>query len=170
MKNLLVGAAAIMVAMSATPSHAQTVDKAQMSNLYTVQNKVNSEIQFTPEKDGKDVWQIPTIKGDCEDFALLKRKLLVEKYGWPIEDLKILLLFKPTDKPRVYEGHTVLYVKSADVVLDNSSSTDQRYKPGVEDYSLFLERKNFKFRCVLADDYLGQTKGAVTSRCGPNTL
>lgn len=133
--------------------------------VYLVQHKVNTEIQFTAERDGKDVWQIPVVKGDCEDFALLKRKILIEKYNFSPEDLQLLLLFKPTGKPKVYEGHTVLYVKSLDLILDNSSSKDMKYPPMPTKYDDFLKRNDYKFRCVFKDLNLGQVNGPVTSRC-----
>ena len=55
--------------------------------------------------------------GDCEDYALLKRRILIEA-GWPREAL-LLTLVRGADG----EGHAVLTVTTdkGDYVLDNMS-------------------------------------------------
>ena len=55
--------------------------------------------------------------GDCEDYALLKRRILIEA-GWPREAL-LLTLVRGADG----EGHTVLTVTTdkGDYVLDNQN-------------------------------------------------
>lgn len=80
--------------------------------------KVNAEI--TPMTDqelyGRDeVWAYPVDAGDCEDYVLLKRKLLIEK-GFPVADLLITVVRKPDG-----EGHAVLTVRTSqgDYILDN---------------------------------------------------
>ncbi len=65
---------------------------------------------------GRDeVWAYPVDAGDCEDFVLLKRKLLIEK-GFPVNTLLITVVRKPDG-----EGHAVLTVRTAqgDYILDN---------------------------------------------------
>ena len=64
-------------------------------------------------------WDLPTDgKGDCEDYALLKRKLLAEA-GFPRGALLVTVV---TD--RRGEGHAVLTVKTSrgDFVLDNQET------------------------------------------------
>ena len=63
-------------------------------------------------------WSLPTDGyGDCEDYVLLKRKMLIE-HGWPREALLITLV---ADKKGV--GHAVLTVKTdkGEFILDNQN-------------------------------------------------
>jgi predicted transglutaminase-like cysteine proteinase len=62
-------------------------------------------------------WDYPSdSKGDCEDYVLLKRRLLLER-GYPRQALLITVVYKPEDE----EGHAVLMVKTdaGDLILDN---------------------------------------------------
>ena len=61
-------------------------------------------------------WSYPEDgKGDCEDYVLLKRRILVEA-GWPREALLITVV-----RDKKGEGHAVLTVKTdrGEFVLDN---------------------------------------------------
>ena len=63
-----------------------------------------------------DYWTIPENgKGDCEDYALLKRKILLDK-GWPISSLLMTVV-----RDEKGEGHAILTARLAtgDYVLDN---------------------------------------------------
>jgi predicted transglutaminase-like cysteine proteinase len=63
-----------------------------------------------------DQWDLPLDGyGDCEDYALLKRKMLVE-HGLPVSALLMTIVKDEND-----EGHAVLTVKSdrGDFILDN---------------------------------------------------
>ena len=63
-----------------------------------------------------DRWDYPSDgKGDCEDFALLKRKILIDE-GYPRQALLMTVV-----KDEHNEGHAVLTVKTSDgeFVLDN---------------------------------------------------
>ena len=55
--------------------------------------------------------------GDCEDYVLLKRKMLIDA-GWPREALLITVV-----RDRKGEGHAVLTVKTdkGELVLDNQN-------------------------------------------------
>jgi predicted transglutaminase-like cysteine proteinase len=55
--------------------------------------------------------------GDCEDYVLLKRRLLMEA-GWPREALLITVV-----RDRKGEGHAVLTVKTdkGEFILDNQN-------------------------------------------------
>ena len=63
-------------------------------------------------------WTLPGKYGDCEDFVLLKRQLLIDK-GWPSSSLLVTVV-----RQQGGEGHAVLTVRTqqADFVLDNLSS------------------------------------------------
>jgi predicted transglutaminase-like cysteine proteinase len=61
-------------------------------------------------------WDLPNDgKGDCEDYALLKRKMLI-KAGWPREALLMTVV-----REKNGDGHAVLTVKTdkGEFVLDN---------------------------------------------------
>ena len=63
-------------------------------------------------------WSLPTDGyGDCEDYVLLKRKMLMDA-GWPREALLITVV-----RDKMGEGHAVLTVKSdrGELVLDNQN-------------------------------------------------
>ncbi len=62
-----------------------------------------------------ELWVYPKKYGDCEDYVLLKRKLLMDK-GWPASNLLITVVTLPTGA-----GHAVLTVRTdrADYALDN---------------------------------------------------
>jgi predicted transglutaminase-like cysteine proteinase len=77
--------------------------------------------QITPKSDLEhwrvvDHWDYPTDgKGDCEDYVLLKRKLLMQE-GFPRQSLLITVV-----KDRNGDGHAVLTVKTTagEYILDN---------------------------------------------------
>ena len=63
-----------------------------------------------------EMWTYPTSnKGDCEDYVLLKRHMLIER-GWPESTLLITVVRDENN-----EGHAVLTVRTdrGDLVLDN---------------------------------------------------
>jgi predicted transglutaminase-like cysteine proteinase len=83
-----------------------------------INDRVNREIMPMTDQEifGRDeVWAYPKDVGDCEDFALLKRKMLMEK-GFSPADLLITVVRKPDG-----EGHAVLTLRTSDgdYVLDN---------------------------------------------------
>src|SRR5437868_13909796 len=63
-------------------------------------------------------WSLPTDGyGDCEDYVLLKRKMLIDA-GWPREALLITVV-----RDKKGEGHAVLTVKTdkGEFILDNQN-------------------------------------------------
>jgi len=62
-----------------------------------------------------EYWTLPATRGDCEDYALLKRKRLMGR-GWPASAL--LMTVVRDDKG---EGHAVLTARTVqgDFILDN---------------------------------------------------
>lgn len=91
-----------------------------LSELVLVNLSVNREI--TPKADndaafGGDDWQLYAQQGDCEDYALMKRKLLIDR-GWDSSQLRIATALTPEGI-----GHAVLVARIGhrDVVLDNLS-------------------------------------------------
>ena len=96
---------------------------AAMAELDRINRQVNAEIKPVTDREQynvEDYWTIPVSgKGDCEDYALLKRQRLI-RAGWPVGALLMTVVF---DEKK--EGHAVLTVRTAegDFILDNKSST-----------------------------------------------
>ena len=66
----------------------------------------------------EEKWSYPdTGRGDCEDYVLLKRQILIEA-GWPREALLITVVREPNGN-----GHAVLTVKTdkGEFILDNQN-------------------------------------------------
>jgi predicted transglutaminase-like cysteine proteinase len=87
-------------------------------SLVAVNQHVNEAIQPMTDLELYGVeehWTIPSEYGDCEDYALLKRRMLIER-GWPSGALLIAVAFD-----EVGDGHAVLIARTdnGDLVLDN---------------------------------------------------
>jgi predicted transglutaminase-like cysteine proteinase len=101
------------------------------AELERVNASVNRRVR--PQNDGSakggDQWRVATQVGDCEDYAILKKKELMSR-GWPSSSLLL------TVATLYGQGHTVLTVRTdkGDLVLDNRtdrirtwSETSYRY-------------------------------------------
>ena len=95
-----------------------TAGQRTMAMIESINIQVNQAIR--PETDlkifGKDeVWAYPKGEGDCEDYVLLKRKILMNR-GISPANLLITVVRKPDG-----EGHAVLTLrtKKGDYILDN---------------------------------------------------
>jgi predicted transglutaminase-like cysteine proteinase len=117
----------ILTILPVLPASAKTgrvvLTERRMNELRQVNSHVNDtivEVSDMEQYGREDVWALPTSgRGDCEDFALLKRKLLVER-GWPTSALSIAV--GVTEQG---ETHAVLAVdtQQGTYVLDNRTST-----------------------------------------------
>jgi predicted transglutaminase-like cysteine proteinase len=91
--------------------------------IVSVNQRVNSSIKAVTDADHwgvVDVWGFPEDgRGDCEDFQLLKRKLLAEA-GLPRRAMRMTVVID-----ELGEGHAVLMVRTnrGDFVLDNKTSS-----------------------------------------------
>ncbi|MGH7487271.1 MAG: transglutaminase-like cysteine peptidase, partial [bacterium] len=93
---------------------------ARLAELDAINRAVNHEIEPVTDMElygVTDYWTIPTTKGDCEDYVLLKRKLLME-LGWPASALLITVV-----RDERGEGHAILTARTAqgDFILDNKT-------------------------------------------------
>jgi len=63
----------------------------------------------------EELWAFPDTHGDCEDYVLLKRDLLM-KQGWPASSLLVTVV-----RQKSGDGHAVLTVRTnrGDYILDN---------------------------------------------------
>lgn len=119
------------------PSYAPAVKRSHLSKneilrqLHKVNRIVNIAVKPVTDAEGFGVtenWRIPDISGfygdigDCEDYALLKRKILAQN-GYHYNDLSMAVV-KQTNG----NIHAVLVVRTdyGDYVLDN---LDKRVKP-----------------------------------------
>lgn len=87
-------------------------------DLRTVNTLVNDMIEPVTDQElyGRlEHWTYPASKGDCEDYVLLKRRLLMER-GWPASALLITVV-----RDENGEGHAILTVRTSegDFLLDN---------------------------------------------------
>jgi predicted transglutaminase-like cysteine proteinase len=111
----------------------------QMAELDRVNRHVNKHIE--PATDTElygvvDHWTIPTARGDCEDYALLKRQILI-RAGWPASSLLMTVVF---DEKR--EGHAILTARTGrgDYLLDNK--TDEMKLWNASSY-VFVMRQSY---------------------------
>lgn len=113
---------------------------ARLSELDDINRAVNRAIQPMTDLEiygVNELWTIPRTKGDCEDFALLKRHLLIQQ-GWPSSSLLLTVVRDEKD-----EGHAVLTARTAqgDFILDNK----------VDDVKLWSQTP---YRFVMRQSYL----------------
>lgn len=92
----------------------------RLAELDYINRMVNYEIRPVTDLDlygEADYWTMPTGKGDCEDYVLLKRRRLM-LLGWPASALLITVV-----RDERGEGHAVLTVRTqqGDYILDNKT-------------------------------------------------
>lgn len=90
----------------------------RLSELDAVNRTINREIEAATDMEiygQTEYWTIPTTRGDCEDYALLKRKRLIAR-GWPVSSLLLTVV-----RDEKGEGHAVLTARTVqgDFILDN---------------------------------------------------
>lgn len=116
-----------------------SLDAAALRKIARVNNWVNKTI--APVTDNEhwatvDSWDYPTDgKGDCEDYALLKRRMLIEE-GFPREALLLTVV-----KEKNGDGHSILTIRTnrGEFVLDNL--TDE-VKPWTKTPYRFVKRQS----------------------------
>ncbi|MEW6769252.1 MAG: transglutaminase-like cysteine peptidase [Pseudomonadota bacterium] len=105
------------------PTQARDIVMTQTAwkDMLRVNRWVNESVKPMTDQEHWGViekWSYPTDGyGDCEDYVLLKRKMLIDA-GWPREALLITVV-----RDKKGEGHAVLTVKSdkGEFVLDNQN-------------------------------------------------
>ncbi len=93
----------------------------RLSELDHVNRRVNAEIAPATDLELYGVveyWTLPNTSGDCEDYALLKRQILMNR-GWPASALLMTVV-----RDDQGDGHAILTVRTAqgDFILDNKVS------------------------------------------------
>jgi predicted transglutaminase-like cysteine proteinase len=96
--------------MELTEARWKTLLKVNYTANSTIEPLTDQEIYGVEER-----WVIPTTVGDCEDYVLLKQKMLIQR-GFSPADLLITVVLQPNG-----DGHAVLVVRTdrGDFVLDN---------------------------------------------------
>jgi len=92
----------------------------RLNELDAVNRAVNREVEPTTDIDvygQTEYWTLPSTRGDCEDYALLKRKRLIAR-GWPASSLLLTVV-----RDEKGEGHAVLTARTlqGDFILDNKT-------------------------------------------------
>ena len=97
---------------------APQLTRSRWNELVEVNNFSNRTV--TPVTDleyynTEEHWTYPKSFGDCEDYVLMKRYMLMQR-GWPASALLITVVRQPNG-----DGHAVLTVRTdrADYILDN---------------------------------------------------
>ncbi len=93
-----------------------------LNELDLVNRRVNAQVKPVTDMElygREEFWTYPTNQGDCEDYVVLKRRVLMSR-GWPSSALLITVVRDENN-----EGHAVLTVrtKQGDYVLDNKVDT-----------------------------------------------
>ncbi|MCV6546252.1 MAG: transglutaminase-like cysteine peptidase [Cohaesibacter sp.] len=88
------------------------------SQLININGHVNQTIRPVTDQEQykrEEFWTYPGAAGDCEDYALLKRRILINA-GWP-ETALLMTVVKQANGT----GHAVLTVRTdrGDLILDN---------------------------------------------------
>lgn len=99
------------------------LDATRMRDLNTVNMDVNDTYFFNTDLQGRDSWDYASAGdgyADCEDYALEKRKRLME-LGWPSSALLLTMAERRNETLAAWRYHVVLTVRTAqgDYVLDN---------------------------------------------------
>jgi predicted transglutaminase-like cysteine proteinase len=104
-----------------TPARDVVLTPKAWKDLVRINDWVNETIAPMTDMDHWGVvekWSYPEDgKGDCEDYVLLKRRMLI-RAGWPREALLITVV-----RDKKGDGHAVLTVKTdkGDFILDNQA-------------------------------------------------
>ncbi len=103
-----------------------SLTKKRWADLVEVNTYANRTIQPVTDQDYYGVeehWTYPRTFGDCEDYALLKRYMLMQR-GWPVSSLLITVVRQPNG-----DGHAVLTVRTdrGDFILDNMEAKIERW-------------------------------------------
>lgn len=122
---------------------------ARLSELDEINRKINRAIQPATDEEIYGVsehWTLPGRRGDCEDYALLKRKVLMQR-GWPASALLLTVV-----RDEKGDGHAVLTARTAlgDFLLDNK--VDEVKLWNTTDYTYVMRQSYLNPRVWVALD------------------
>jgi predicted transglutaminase-like cysteine proteinase len=115
--------------------------KARWKEMVQVNDKANRQVKPVTDEEYyhvEEYWTYPDRYGDCEDYVLLKRRMLMQ-LGWPASALLVTVVRQANG-----DGHAVLTVRTdrADYVLDNLES---RILPWNEAGYRYLKRQSASY-------------------------
>ncbi len=127
--------------IKAKSSDAVKLTRERWHDLVEVNAFSNFKIKPVTDLEGfgvEELWIYPSSIGDCEDYVLMKRHMLMQR-GWPASSLLITVVLLPNG-----DGHAVLTVRTdkADYVLDNLK---EDIKPWNETEYTYLKRQSAKY-------------------------
>jgi predicted transglutaminase-like cysteine proteinase len=118
-------------------------NEVQMEELRAITSFVNKNVTPMSDKAKHGVnehWEAAKIggAGDCEDYALLKRKMLLDS-GWQPSQLLMTVVMHPVDG-----GHAVLLVRTdkGDYILDNLNDEVMLWSDAVKKGYKFIMRQS----------------------------
>jgi len=105
---------------------APTLTKERWKQLVEINAYSNNTVKPVTDQEAyntEELWTYPTSYGDCEDYVLMKRHMLMQR-GWPASALLITVVRQPNG-----EGHAVLTVRTdrGDFILDNLETKVMRW-------------------------------------------
>ncbi len=92
------------------------------ADIAAINRSVNHAIVPRRDRPGQDLWTLSPRAGDCEDYAVTKRRKLIE-HGLPARAIRLAVGLTPDGR-----GHAVVIVRTrnGDLVLDNRSDAVKR--------------------------------------------
>jgi predicted transglutaminase-like cysteine proteinase len=126
-------------AVRPTPARDVVLSAAAWRDLVRINHRVNSTIKPLTDLEHwgtVEKWSYPDDGyGDCEDYVLLKRRMLIEA-GWPREALLITVV-----RDKRGDGHAVLTVRThkGEFILDNQ---EDKVLPWTETGYRFVKRQS----------------------------
>ncbi len=101
--------------MSNGTSELLHLDTLRWQEMVDVNALVNRRIHPRPDAPGADVWELGVTSGDCDEFAVEKRRELLSR-GWPSAALSLAVAYVANG-----QAHLVLTIRTdrGDFVLDN---------------------------------------------------
>lgn len=120
---------------------APKLTRERWKQMVEVNNFSNSTIKPVTDLEfynTEEHWAYPKSYGDCEDYVLMKRHMLIQQ-GWPPSALLITVVRQPNG-----EGHAVLTVRTdrADYILDNLNNKILQWN---ETEYTYLKRQSVNF-------------------------
>lgn len=97
--------------------------RAVKAKITEINRNVNSSILPVLDAPGKEVWEMDSAQGACNDYAVTKRKRLIDG-GIPSSAVRLAVA-----KTASGEGHAVVVVRTSegDMVLDNRTNSVVRW-------------------------------------------
>ena len=125
-------------AVKSKKTKAPVLTRKRWNDLIEVNSHSNESVQPVTDQDYYGVeehWTYPRSFGDCEDYVLLKRHMLLQR-GWPESSLLITVVRQPNG-----DGHAVLTARTdrADYILDNLEANVKQWDKTVY---RFLKRQS----------------------------